>query len=169
MGTLIDLTARLKKCRKISKKKLSESAGVYDLLPLKQKIITEERRKVRRTILTEFIGTHIVLPMGLVKISLYDISTEGVSFDLERKMGQFKPGEEVSMRIYLNQEAYFPFQIKVSNIREDEDEEVYRHGASFVKGSINEEALLHFIKFLESVSTSLKKDNGEILVSNLRG
>ena len=169
MGTLVDLTARLKNRRKISEKKLSECAGVYNLLPLKQEVITEERRNVRRTILTEFIGTHIVLPMGLVKVSLYDISTEGVSFDLEQKMGQFKSGEEVSMRIYLNQEAYFPFQIKVSNIREDEEEGVYRHGASFVKGSINEEALFHFIKFLESVSMSLKKDKGEILVSNLRG
>lgn len=167
MGALIDLTVRLRKHQKISDKKYNKSAKICDFQPLKQEGIVKERRKIRRTILTELIGAHIILPLGLMKVSLYDVSSEGMSFDLESKMGQFNLGEEVSMRIYLNQEAYFPFQIKISNVRRHEDEGVYRHGVSFIKGSINEKALFHFIKFLESVSTSLKTDKGEILISGL--
>jgi competence protein ComGF len=171
-GNLIDITGRLKSKKKVkANTKASTTKGtsaVTDMTLMRQQVLAEERRQVKRTILTEFIGTHVVLPgLGLKRIALYDISTNGVSFDLEKKLGKFETGEEISMRIYLNHGAYFPFVLKVSNCRFDEDEGVYRHGANFVKGTVNEEALFHFVKFLETVSTSLKKDDGDILVSNL--
>ncbi len=177
-NNVIDLTSRLKQKRK-KKKSDTEAAApsvehphqaveVKDISELRQSAIAEDRRKVKRTILTEFLGTHIVIPkVGLKKVLLFDISTSGVSFDIEKKLGFFQEGEEVAMRIYLNHNAYFPFTLKVQNIRYDQDEDVYRHGAYFEKGSVNEEALFHFVKFLETVATSLKKDSGDVLVSNL--
>lgn len=167
-NNVIDITKRLKSQGKTKKNNSKKNGPVTDITDLRQKALAEDRRLVKRTILTEFIGTHVVLPgLGLKRVSLYDISTHGVSFDLEQKLGNFKDGEEISMRIYLNQGSYFPFTLKVSNSRFDEDEQVYRHGANFIKGSVNEEALFHFVKFLETVSTSLKKDDGDILVSNI--
>lgn len=71
------------------------------------------------------------------------------------------------MRLYLNHKTYFPFVVKVQNIRRLAEEDVYRHGANFVKGTINDEALHHFVKFIETVSASLQTDRGDILVSNL--
>lgn len=167
-NNVIDITRRLKSKSTKKKNKSTQPANVTDMTVLREKVIAEDRRQVKRTILTEFIGTHVVLPgIGLKRVSLYDISTHGVSFDLEKKLGNFKENEEISMRIYLNQDSYFPFILKVSNSRYDADEGVYRHGANFVKGSVNEEALFHFVKFLETVSTSLRKDDGDILVSHL--
>ncbi len=167
-GNVIDITKRLKSQGKTKKINSENNGLVTDITDLRQKALAEDRRIVKRTILTEFIGTHVVLPgLGLKKVSLYDISTHGVSFDLEPKLGNFKVGEEIAMRIYLNQDSYFPFNLKVSNNRFDPEENVHRHGANFIKGSVNEEALFHFVKFLETVSTSLKKDDGDILVSNL--
>lgn len=175
-NNVIDLTSRLKQKRKSKKKTNSKPEGVenhevvpvQDIYELRQNAMAEDRRKVKRTILTEFLGTHIVIPkVGLKKVLLFDISTSGVSFDIEKKLGFFQEGEEVAMRIYLNHNAYFPFTLKVQNIRYDQDEDVYRHGAYFQKGSVNEEALFHFVKFLETVATSLRKDTGDVLVSNL--
>lgn len=145
-----------------------QTSEITDISEQRQKTIAEDRREVKRTILTEFIGTHLVLPgLGLIKVSLFDVSTMGVSFDLEKKFGFFKETDEIAMRIYLNHDAYFPFQLKVMNTRFDQDEQVYRHGAHFINGSVNEEALYFFVRFLETVSTSLRKDDGDILVSNV--
>ena len=36
-----------------------------------------------------------------------------------------------------------------------------------MKDSANQEALEHFIRFMESVSASLKTDHGDVIVSNL--
>lgn len=167
-NNVIDITKRLKSQGKIKKNNSKKNGPVTNITDLRQKVLAEDRRRVKRTILTEFIGTHVVIPgLGLKKVALYDISTHGVSFDLEKKIGNFNIGEDISMRIYLNQESYFPFTLNISNGRFDEDEQVYRHGANFVKGTVNEEALFHFVKFLETVSTSLKKDDGDILVSKI--
>lgn len=168
-ANVIDITDRLKiKNKKIQNKTSIGKSAVTDISKMRSEALEEDRRKVKRTILTEFIGTHIVIPgFGLKKVELYDISTDGVSFDLDPKMGEFITGDEVSMRIYLNHGAYFPFSLEISHGRFDENENVNRHGAHFIKGSVNEEALFHFVKFLETVSTSIKKDEGDILVSNI--
>ena len=104
---------------------------------------------------------------GLLKVNLYDISEDGVAFDVVREAGHFALGEEVAMRVYLNQQTYFPFIIKIQNVRELGDEEQIRHGAGFKKDSINEDALHHFVKFIETVSASLQNDNGDIMVSSI--
>ena len=149
--------------------KLSKSAEVTDITSIRQEMISEERRKVKRTILTEFLGATIVVPgQGLMKVTIYDISDDGFAFDLEVSEGKFKVGEEVAVRVYMNNQTYFPFSVKITHIKTVVDEAVYRHGSKFVKDTVNKEALHHFVKFIESVSASLKGDNGDIMVSNLK-
>jgi PilZ domain len=144
------------------------AAGVVDMTERRNQILGEERRQVRRTILTEFVGAFIVVPeRGLQKVALYDISDNGLGFDLDLADGALRVGEEIAMRVYLNHQTYFGFIARVSNERMVEEEGVYRHGVSFVKGTVNDEALHHFVKFIETVSASLQTDHGDVMVSGL--
>lgn len=169
-GNVIDLAEKRAQRKTKAKGSVFKSqAPVVDMTERRNEIIQQERRRVRRTILTEFIGAFAVVPgQGLMKVSLYDISETGISFDLENDNGQFQAGEEVAVRVYMNQCTYFPFTVKINNLRQIEDESVIRHGASFILGTVNEIALFHFVKFIETVSASLEKDNGDVMVSNIK-
>ena len=172
MGKVIDLTGRLKarnhKEKKPAKKATKAKTEVVDMTEARQQIINNERRDVKRTILTEFIGAFAVLPeRGLMRVSLYDISVRGISFDLELTEGRFLESEEIAMRVYLNHKTYFPFIVKVTYSRPLEQEGVIRHGANFTVGTVNDVALHHFVKFIENVSASLKTDDGDVQVSNI--
>lgn len=143
-------------------------AAIVDMTERREAILQQERRRVRRTILSEFIGVHVVVPNhGLMAVTLFDIGDGGLSFDVQGKAGRFRTGEMVAMRVYLNHQTYFPFVVKVTNVRELSDEGLYRHGANFQSGEVNETALHHFVKFIESVSASLQTDSGDVMVSNL--
>lgn len=151
-----------------SVEKADSKASITDIGAKRQEIIQDEKRSVRRTILTEFIGVHTVVPgYGLQKCALHDISVNGIAFDLLKKQGHFRAGEEVAMRVYLNHKTYFTFIVNVRSSRFVKDEGVYRHGASVQKGTVNQVALEHFIRFIETVSANLKTDHGDVIVSNL--
>lgn len=189
MAKILDLTSRLKTQNtsargaekssggktkskdvesRVFAKELRPAAPILDMTEARQAIINRERRNVKRTILTEFIGAFVVLPeRGLYRVSLYDISEKGLSFDIDLPLGNYKKDEEVAMRVYLNHKTYFTFIVKVTNARVFEEENVIRHGANFVKGTINDVALHHFVKFIETVSASLRTDAGDILVSQI--
>lgn len=177
-NNVIDLSNRLKQKSKNasvagSTRTVKETA-VLDMTERREAIISDERRKVRRTILTGFIGAYVVIPThgdargGLMKVDIYDISEDGIAFDMDDKYGHFKNGEEIAMRVYLSQDTYFPFVITIQNQRGLTGEAVYRHGAHFLKGSVNAEALFHFVKFIETVSASLERDSGDVMVSGLK-
>ncbi len=169
MKNVIDLTSRLKKSSKAIKgagKKAT--APVIDMTEARNEMLSQERRKVKRTILTEFIGAcALVQGKGLLKVALHDISETGLGFDVQEGSGHFMIGEEIAMRVYLNQQTYFGFLVTVQNIRAVEGENSFRHGVNFVKGSVNDSALHHLVKFIETVSASLESDSGDIMVSNL--
>ncbi len=176
-SNIIDLKARRKsgnsgrknEDQKSYKKTARVDATITDISKIREEIINEERRRVKRTILTEFIGATVVVPtQGLLRISLYDISEDGIGFDMELTAGSFQVGEEVAMRVYLNNQTYFPFTVRVTHVKELLVESVYRLGARFVTDTVNKDALFHFVKFIEHVSTSLKDDRGDVVVSNLK-
>ncbi|MBK9323332.1 MAG: PilZ domain-containing protein [Bdellovibrionaceae bacterium] len=167
MAKVIDITSRVNHGNSLKKSKLNP-APVLDMTGAREEMLKKERRDVKRTILTEFIGASIILPdRGLLKVSLYDISETGVAFDLETSDGMFVEGDEVAMRVYLNHTTYFPFTVTVTNSRFIENEGVVRHGTQFMKDTINDVALHHFVKFIENVSAALRRDGGDILVSNI--
>ncbi len=168
MGKVLDLTTRLRARNSSEIIKNDFKAEILDMTEARQEVLSKERRDVKRTILTEFVGAFVILPeRGLMKVALYDISDNGVSFDIEMAEGHFAQEEEIAMRVYLNHTTYFPFTVTVSNSRLIEEDGVIRHGAGFVKGTVNDVALYHFVKFIENVSASLKRDSGDILVSNI--
>jgi hypothetical protein len=167
MGNIIDIRSRLKS-QEAHHGASNQNAEVVDITELRTEVLDEDRRKVRRTILTEFIAVHTVVPgMGLMKVALFNINESGLAFDIDFKKGHFQVGEEVAMRVYLNHQTFFPFVVKVKHITDVSDEEVHRHGCEFVGGTINDVALHHFIKFIEHVSASLKHDKGDVIVSNI--
>lgn len=167
-NNVIDLKARRPVTAPSRSSVQNDKAPVVDMTERRNQILSEERREVRRTILTEFVGAYIVVPeRGLQKVALYDISDNGLAFDLGLEEGALKLGEEVAMRVYLNHQTYFGFIAKVSNERMIEEESVHRHGLSFVKGTLNDVALHHFVKFIETVSASLQTDHGDVMVSGL--
>lgn len=157
-----------KQPHKVAKRAVgAEQVPITDITHKRQQMIAEERRIVRRTILTEFVGAFIVIPQrGLAKVALYDISDTGISFDIDCNVGQLMVGDEIAMRVYLNNKSYFPFAVKINHVRRINEDLCFRHGAGFVKGTINDVALHHFVKFIESVSSCLETDHGDIMVSS---
>ena len=170
---VINLALRRRKMGKDSGAKAGEpglEADVVDMTERRETMIQEERRSVRRALLSEFIGVHVVVPnQGLMNVVLHDISQDGLSFDVPGSQGRFRTGEEVAMRVYLKHQTYFPFIVKVANARVISEDGVQRHGCSFLKGAMNAEALQHFVKFIETVSASLQTDGGDVVVSKLGG
>lgn len=168
MGQIIDISKRLKGRNNKEKQKKAKPAEVVDMTEAREAILNSERRVVKRTLLTEFVGAMAIVPeRGLLKVALYDISEKGVSFSIEGNTAFFREGEEVAMRVYLNYKTFFPFVVKLRNQRYISQEGVTRYGADFVAGAMNDVALHHFVKFIENVSATLKTDNGDIQVSNV--
>jgi hypothetical protein len=165
-GNVVDFKGRLKKKSGPKASTGATKAPVIDMTERRQEIIVEERRKTRRTILSSFIGAFCIVPRkGLVKVALYDISENGLSFDIENSMGQFPLREEVAMRVYLSHDIYFPINVKIQNARAIDSEGVNRHGALFVKNASSDSALQHFVKFIENVSQYLQVDQGDHVAS----
>jgi hypothetical protein len=168
LGQIIDLTKRLKYRNNSEKSKKAKPAEVVDMVEAREAIINSERRVVKRTLLTEFIGAFAIVPeKGLLKVALYDISEKGVSFNIEGSHSYFRQDQEIAMRLYLNHKTFFPFVVKLRNQRYIVDEEVTRVGTDFMAGSMNNVALHHFVKFIENVSATLKTDTGDIQVSHI--
>lgn len=169
---ILDLNQRLKyksKNAKVGKSAASGEVEIVDITIKRQEIIADERRRVRRTILTEFIGACIVIPnQGLCKVTISNISEKGLGFDMDQDFGHLQIGDEVALRIYLNNKTYFPFTVRVNHVNAVEGEAAFRHGVSYVKGEINDVALHHFVKFVESVSSCLETDTGDIMVSKIK-
>lgn len=168
MGDIIDLRGRLNKNIVAQSNEEVQKTPVLDISGIREEMIKEERRQAKRTILNGFIGVHLVVPgRGLLKISLFDISNGGLSFDVNPEWGSFKDKEEVAMRFYFNQKVYFPFVVKITGGRTINEDGVFRHGAIFIPDSMNQEALFHFVDFLESVSSALKTDKGDLFISGM--
>ena len=168
MGNIIDISTRIKSKKSSNSGSLAENTSVVDITATREDMIKEDRRQVKRTILTEFISMHAVVPgYGVLKVYLYDVTTNGLSFDLDANRGHYRLGDEVELRMYLNHQTFFQINTKVSNVRDIPEEGIVRHGCEFIRDSANNEALEYFVKFLESVVASLRKDNGDILVSKI--
>lgn len=167
MGKIIDITNRLKHGNHEEILDTVEDLPVRSITAERQSSIKKERREVRRTILRDFIGAFVVLPeRGLLKVSLFDISERGISFDMDMADGHFNEKEKVAMRIYLNHKTFFGFVVDVANVRLFEKEGIVRHGSNVVKGTVNDVALHHFVKFIETVSANLETDEGDLQVSH---
>ena len=102
-----------------------------------------------------------------MRVAIYDISENGISFDLELEEGAFKCDEEICMRVYLNHKTYFPINVRVKHVTVEPTEAVIRHGTVFEDNAVNNAALQHFVKFIESVSLGLKNDSGDLMAPKI--
>jgi hypothetical protein len=166
MGKVIDLTSRLKTMAENAPVK--SFADVLSYEEQKKLILVHERRNIKRTILSEFISAMVVIPeKGLIRVGIYDISDNGISFDMELDHGSFAVGEEISMRVYLNHKTYFPIQVTAKHVTTEPLEGVVRHGTEFARNAVNDAALQYFVKFIETVSLGLKKDEGDLMAPKI--
>ncbi len=141
------------------------------IVDVTQKILeqqSEDRRKVQRVVLNEFISAHVHIPgRGLLRVVLKDIHDGGLAFDLSEREGNFNRGETLEMRFYMNHETYFKFSAKVAHFHHNSEEGYYRHGCQFSEEGINDVALRHFILFLQNIAASLKTDRGDRTISQI--
>lgn len=151
-----------KSASKRTKKASEPVSPVVDMTMRRESIKAHERRLIRRTVLTQFIGAFAVVPTkGLLQaVSIFDVSEGGMAFDMPTEAGAFNEGESVLLRVYLSHDTYFPFQVTVSNVRPAEGG-VMRHGALLDVNDSSYPTLLYFMKFLEEVSAITRKDNGD--------
>lgn len=167
MGKVIDLTSRLNHRKNSEKSSRSVSGELLDMVESRQAILKQERRDLRRTILTEFVGAFTVIPeRGLLRVSLYDISDDGLAFEVDSHQGAFLKDERLAMRIYLNHKTYFEFVVQVKWQENFTEAGFVRHGTKFVKETVNDVALGHFVKFIEAVSVNLQADEGDLQISS---
>lgn len=167
MGKLIDLTSRLSGRKDKTIRSGKVLAPVVDMVEPRQAILNDERRDLKRTILTEFVGAFVVVPeRGLLRVSLYDISEDGLAFEVDATQGRFGSSEKVAMRIYMNHKTYFEFVVQVKWFEDHLDQGFIRHGTRFVKDTVNAVALAHFVKFIEAVSVNLQADDGDLQISS---
>ncbi len=168
-SNVIDISTRIKTSPQTSRiadlSDGSENGQIINFQEHRAERNNDNRRKVTRTVLSQFIGVFIVLRDGILQpINLHDISAEGVAFDLGKDRGSFNVDEVITLRIYMSHDTYFSFGVTVTNLRNLEEDGVIRHGAMFKKTTDNSsEALYHFVRFLESVASVAKKDRGEKL------
>ncbi len=168
MGDVIDLKQRLKTAEQARFVGGTMTSEVVSIVEKRAEKIQEDRRAVKRTILTEFVSVHAIIPnYGLMRVSLYDINDKGLAFDIDERRGQYNIGESIELRVYLNHQTYFKIDVKIAHVTHLTEEGLVRHGCIFSADALNSEALGHFIKFLETVTASLRRDGGDVLVSNI--
>ena len=144
-----------------------QAQGVIDFKKEKNYHVAQERRRARRTVLSRFIGTYLVIPeRGLGKVDFYDISQEGLAFDALIDYGQFKEGERVHLRVYLSKDQYFSFDIEIRHVRLNPENACYRYGAIFANHAEKKDILLHFVRFVEEFSQHMQKDYGDKIISS---
>lgn len=147
-----------------SQTKMPKNSTVINILPR----ISEEKRKTRRIVMSGLMNTALVVPNGgLIRdVSLHNISETGISFDLPFNFKEaFKVKEKLTMRVYLNSEDFFDFNIVITkNIRHIPEEGICRYGCRLLPNERSEKAINSLIHFIESVSHILHKDKGEVLL-----
>ena len=171
-SNIIDFSRVLKAQQKRNKKTSAKSVKKQDnnlitsFKGLRQAQIQDNRRQVRRTLLDGFIGACVVMPSrGLINVSLHDISKTGIAFDMPMTQGAFRCGDSVMMRLYMNHDTYFPFEVSVQNLRPLVGTGHTRFGARFKSEAFNTTSLQHFVDFIESVTACLKTDKGDTMVN----
>ena len=176
-GQLIDFQKYQKKNHKKKRpeerndKLESFSTTLIDFQNTKVKKLKKEQRKVKRTVLNGLVGVTVMVPdRGLMRVQVQDISKSGLSFDMYESEGAFFKGEQLELRIYVDNKIYFPFVASVENtkVRFSYGAKVIRHGLKFKKSKANRKALDYFVGFLEAVVKNCKEDSGDRLISHLK-
>lgn len=111
---------KTKKTRRTKKKTSPASATVINLSKVRESRRTDERRRVRRTMLKDFVQTFFTHHQGdkLFPVELIDASAEGCSFkvryDADMETNDRFQGP-LSLRLYLSRDTYIVVGVDVIN------------------------------------------------------
>jgi len=126
----------------------------------------EERRRFTRIILQGLYRVRVVIPGpqgGLADVAVNDVSSDGMSFDLT-KLGSFKQGDNIAVRVYLSPEFYLPISCAVRNLKTI-SEGIIRHGVRFSREPAFEyEAIQALVNFLQAAQRRSKRDHGDRMI-----
>ena len=136
--------------------------------------IEKKRRKFERIMFKNILGAYAVVndSEDLFQVNLIDISRDGVQLEtpiVKGKKGQFKKGEEVSLRIYFTSNSFLPVLIEIKYVQEriEEGRSFMRYGAAFDKELSSFKALESFIDFLYKFAEHSLVDDGSHKVNSL--
>jgi hypothetical protein len=122
-----------------------------------------ERRKARRRPILNTFSLFVVAPKkGFHRLVIHDVSDLGIGFDLDTEgedpgMFPIQPGDQVDLRLYLNQSLFLPVTVEV--VRVQDQNTVRRVGAEFGdKNSKGYKAFLSFIQMLDGIVDAVRID-----------
>jgi hypothetical protein len=125
---------------------------------------SERRRSKRRELLTTFSLFAVVPQKGPLRLTVHDLSEDGIGFDLdiEEEVGiltasapdlgpNMKVGSPLEVHLYLNQSLYLPLHTSIKRVEKLKTGR--RLGAEFTeRGSAAYRALTAFLTMLDAVS-----------------
>lgn len=118
-----------------------------------------EKRRFPRKALKRFVGAYGVSEsLGLVSVDLYDLSSEGASFDCAVSPPPFNLGDCMNLRIYVSKKNFFNVNVKISNLRKIPSKNTTRFGVAFSCKDQSRVTLYHFARFLELLSHILESE-----------
>lgn len=122
----------------------------------------EKRRARRRPVLDTFSLFAVVPDKAPLRLPIHDVSELGIGFGLDvegedQSLFPVKQGEQLEIRLYLNQSMYLPLAAKVARVVDSNG--VRKIGAEFVaKSSKGYKGLVAFIEMLDEIVEAVRLD-----------
>jgi hypothetical protein len=148
---------------------MSDDKKVVDFNEKRKQSIEQKRRSFERIVFSEFLGVYSVVDDmgGNFPIKLVDISGEGCQFQLPfslKAKNQFKPGSEVTLKLFFTKGTYLPCVVTVRHASEyvDQSGDAWlRLGGDFDTSLPSFKAVSSFIDFIYQYAEFSCVDKGE--------
>ena len=142
---------------------------VIDFQAKRNSTIEKKKRSFERVLFREFLGSYAEIDKHGSKysVNMVDISHDGcllqVPFTKNLK-NHFKPGEDLTVRVYFTKEDFLPVVLKIKHGTEyiDEKGDAYmRFGGTFDKSLPSFSAFKSFVEFIYKFSEFSCIEKGE--------
>lgn len=142
---------------------MEDLGQVVDFNEVRQKKLSEKKRKTERYFFKSLIQAYSVLPeTKLLPIEMGDFSEDGCSFKTETK-SFFPRGDLIPIRLYFSTDTYLEILIKVINSRLmiENGKKLTRVGCIIDKEIQSYSAYQAFVQFIRLYSESAHRNVGE--------
>ena len=122
------------------------------------------KREYERVLFKNILGCYTMIErLGLKSVEMVDISKSGLSFRMPVEDGAFTQGEELDFRFYFSNKAFLPTRVTVRRVDSEIDQghRYNRFGCTFDTALSSQDAVNHFVDFIEAFSKSAKEDKGD--------
>jgi len=147
----------------------TEDQQVIDFTEVREKKISEKRRKTERIFFKHLLSVYCVTGNTEMRpIELIEVSEDGCSFQVPFDPNNPWPTttDELPLRFYFSQDTYVLVRLKIQNSRSciDSGKRYVRYGCSIDKNISSYPVYQQFVKFLKLYSEQAHKDMGDISV-----